>query len=43
MAIVWAGGRFRMILHAEGGQFAVADPFDRLVVQAAVRYFKNVG
>src|SRR4051812_16691814 len=38
MAIVWAGGSFRVILHAEGGDFIVRETFDGFVVQTAMRH-----
>jgi len=34
--IVWAGGGFRMILHAEDRQFFVAHSLDRSVIQIDV-------
>ena len=33
------GGRFRMVLHAEDGQFFVAHPFNRVVIQIDVTHF----
>ena len=37
MAVVRAGGGFGVVLHAEGRQLAVAQPFDGLVVEVDVR------
>ena len=42
-AVVRAGGGFGVVLHAEGRQAAVADAFDRVVVQVRVRHFQVGG
>ncbi len=43
MAIVRAGGRFGVILHAEGGHFEVVEALDRFVVEAAVGDLQKIG
>src|SRR5947209_18155857 len=42
MRIVWAGSRFRMILHAEYGVMSMSKTFERLVVQIDVGDFELV-
>ena len=41
MAVVRAGGCLGMILHAKGRQIAMPHPFDRVVVEIAVRDFER--
>ncbi len=41
IAVMWAGRRFGMILHAERGEFAMPNSFDRLIVQVDVRDFDD--
>ncbi len=43
VAVVGAGGGFGVVLDAEGGEVAVADAFDGLVVEAAVGDFEMAG
>ena len=41
--VVGARSRLRMVLHAERGQRAVADPLDRAVVEVDVRHLDAGG
>ena len=42
MAVVWARGSLRVILHSECLLVTMADASDRIIIQVAVRYFKAI-
>jgi hypothetical protein len=43
MAVVWAGGRFGVVLDGEGRSLAVANPRDRVVIEVAMGHFQAIG